>query len=214
VPPKSAKGPGGETADGRSYSAPDAQRAEEILRVAAELFAQHGYNGIGMRGIAAAIGIQPASLYHHFRSKQDVLFPIILNTIRESAALQAEIVQGEGTVTERLSQLIRAEILHLKRIRNQSIVSLNEEDKLTPEQFALVHQERRQYRLGLEALIRDGIRTGELRVEDPRLATVAVLDLIKGISTWFREDDHLPIEEVANTYVHLIVPGLLRATNA
>lgn len=48
------------------------KRRFEILKVASRLFANHGYEGVSIRGIADAAGILSASLYHHFSSKQEL----------------------------------------------------------------------------------------------------------------------------------------------
>ncbi|MGH3950933.1 MAG: helix-turn-helix domain-containing protein, partial [Pseudonocardiaceae bacterium] len=48
-------------------------RREQILAAAAELFAQHGFHGVGIDDIGAAVGISGPALYRHFRSKDAML---------------------------------------------------------------------------------------------------------------------------------------------
>lgn len=48
-------------------------RREQILAAAAELFAQHGFHGVGIDDIGAAVGISGPALYRHFRSKDAIL---------------------------------------------------------------------------------------------------------------------------------------------
>ena len=50
-----------------------ASRREQILAAAAELFAQHGFHGVGIDDIGAAVGISGPALYRHFRSKDAML---------------------------------------------------------------------------------------------------------------------------------------------
>ncbi len=50
-----------------------ASRREQILTAAAELFAQHGFHGVGIDDIGAAVGISGPALYRHFRSKDAML---------------------------------------------------------------------------------------------------------------------------------------------
>jgi AcrR family transcriptional regulator len=47
-----------------------------ILRIALELFTQHGYEGTSIRQITTCLGITPAALYYHFESKEAVLLGI------------------------------------------------------------------------------------------------------------------------------------------
>ena len=46
---------------------------EKIMRVAARMFSEKGYDKVTTREIAKAIGINSASIYHHFSSKDDIL---------------------------------------------------------------------------------------------------------------------------------------------
>src|SRR3954452_25328101 len=50
-----------------------ANRREQIMAAAAELFARHGFHGVGINDIGAAVGISGPALYRHFRSKDAVL---------------------------------------------------------------------------------------------------------------------------------------------
>ena len=50
---------------------------ERITEAALELFSRNGYNGTSVRQIAEAVGIKDASLYKHFKSKQEILGSIV-----------------------------------------------------------------------------------------------------------------------------------------
>ena len=51
----------------------NANRREQILAAAAELFASHGFHGVGIDDIGAAVGISGPALYRHFRGKDAML---------------------------------------------------------------------------------------------------------------------------------------------
>ena len=57
-------------------------RREQILAAAAELFARHGFHGVGIDEIGAAVGISGPALYRHFRSK-DAMLGEMLTSISE-----------------------------------------------------------------------------------------------------------------------------------
>ncbi|HVW45300.1 MAG TPA: TetR/AcrR family transcriptional regulator [Amycolatopsis sp.] len=81
-----------------------ASRREQILAAAAELFARHGFHGVGIDDIGAAVGISGPALYRHFRSK-DAMLGEMLNSIshylldggtaRAEAAENPELVLAE-----------------------------------------------------------------------------------------------------------------------
>lgn len=50
-----------------------AANKEKILRISIDLFSEKGYEGVTLREIAARVGIKAASIYNHFRSKEDIL---------------------------------------------------------------------------------------------------------------------------------------------
>lgn len=52
-------------------------RREEILAVALRLFVRDGYAATGIRAIAAEVGIREASIYYHFRSKDEIFGALI-----------------------------------------------------------------------------------------------------------------------------------------
>src|SRR5947207_10259577 len=59
-----------------------ASRREQIMAAAAELFAHHGFHGVGIDDIGSAVGISGPALYRHFRSK-DAMLGEMLTTISE-----------------------------------------------------------------------------------------------------------------------------------
>ena len=53
---------------------------QEILRTAARLFQQRGYDATSMNDVAAALKLSKGGLYHHFQSKDEILFEIMAFT--------------------------------------------------------------------------------------------------------------------------------------
>jgi len=78
-------------------SRPGATARDEILDAAAELFTTQGFASTSTRSIADAVGIRQSSLYHHFKTKDDILEDLLEGTVsgslkfaRAVAALPAE----------------------------------------------------------------------------------------------------------------------------
>lgn len=83
---------------------------ERILQVSARLFREHGYDGTSVRDIAAEVGMLSGSLFHHFASKQAILFELMKRVIEvNSEHLAREIARGENN-TERLCNAIACEL--------------------------------------------------------------------------------------------------------
>lgn len=60
---------------------PGATPADEILDAAAELFTTQGYASTSTRSIADAVGIRQSSLYHHFKTKDEILEDLLEGTV-------------------------------------------------------------------------------------------------------------------------------------
>ncbi len=186
-----------------------ATRRDEIARAAAGVFAESGYAAVGMREVAAAVGIRGASLYHHFGSKEEILYAICLTVTEEPNAENLPLLDAPGTPASRLAALVRAHLRHLHRRRVEHVVGLHEVAALTPEHRAVVDGHRRTYQRRVRDVVAAGVAAGEFVVPEPTLAALALCDALNGLSHWFHPDGPLPLEAVADGYVDLLVDGML-----
>lgn len=86
-------------------SRPGATARDEILDAAAELFTTHGFANTSTRSIADAVGIRQSSLYHHFKTKDDILEDLLEGTVLAGLAFAravASLPHGEATPGSRL----------------------------------------------------------------------------------------------------------------
>lgn len=185
---------------------------EQIVDIAARLFARDGYHEVGIREVAAALNIRGASIYHHFESKEAILHAICLTVTREPVREQLPLLDAAGTPTERLTALVRAHVLHLARRQVEHLVGRREMAALTPEHRTEIDDYRRYYHRRVRDTVAAGVRSGELAVPDPDVATLALLDMLNGSSGWYRPDGQIGAEALAEQYVTLAIPGLLRGS--
>ena len=82
---------------------PTPTRREQILAAAAELFARHGFHGVGIDDIGSAVGISGPALYRHFRSK-DAMLGEMLTSISE------ELLAGGQDRAGQLAELVRFQV--------------------------------------------------------------------------------------------------------
>jgi TetR/AcrR family transcriptional regulator, cholesterol catabolism regulator len=98
-----------ELVDGGHITDPDSARGK-LLQVAAHLFRNKGYERTTVRDLAGAVGIQSGSIFHHFKSKDEILRSVMEETIRYNTALMHAALADAGTVRERVLALIRCEL--------------------------------------------------------------------------------------------------------
>jgi AcrR family transcriptional regulator len=184
-------------------------RRAEIVALAARLFRERGYHGVGMRGIAEAANMQAASLYHHFTNKEELLLEAIFVVDRDLIVEQLPLLDGPGSYADRLARLVRGHVVHIGKNRDAWWVAARELRALSVERLAAVQVYRRRYQRRIAEFIAEGVRAGEFACDDPRLVTLAILDMVNGPNEWFRPTGRYRIEELGERYAALVLRLLL-----
>lgn len=187
---------------------PAVERRAEIVSAAARIFATNGYSNVGMREIADAVGIRGASLYHHFSSKEEILYAICLTVTKEPVEQNLPLLDAAGTPGERLAALVRAHIRHLLHRRVEYLVGLHEKASLTAGHRAEIDQYLIYYNRRVRDVLAAGMRSGEFRELNPTIAALGICDMLNGVSTWIHGDEDSDVDEVVATYTALLFNGL------
>lgn len=166
------------------------------IRAAAErLFARSGYAAVSMREIAAEVGVGAGALYHYTPDKQTLLVDLMRDHLETLLAAWAGADPG-GAAAARLDAFARFHIrFHVDR-PDAVIVAYMELRALEPEGFAEIEALRRRYEAVPEGILRDGIASGVFAPADVRLAAMALIAMLTGVNTWFREGGRLDRAEV------------------
>lgn len=183
-------------------------RANEILKVAARLFYERDYNAVGMRTIADAAGVRGASLYHHFRSKEEMLYCIVLEVTRDYIDDAVRLLDDHDDHPRRLGDLLEGHILYFWEHRHALSVGFREMHNLTPEHYGEVREHRLRYQRRIQEFIQAGVEAGAFHTAEPRLAALAILDMVNGVNDWFRVDHPLTIDQVAAEYRKILLSTL------
>ena len=83
-------------------------------------------------------------------------------------------------------------------------VSYMELRNLTPENFNIIEGLRRDYETRAEAILRRGVAEGRFAVAEPRIAAMALIAMLTGVNTWFRERGRLSPREVEAVYWDMV----------
>ena len=182
-------------------------RQQEIARHATSLFAQYGYRAVGMRAIAEAVGIRTSSLYHHFHSKEELLYAIAMAVTRDfldgPASTPHDGRDGGVTACDELIRLVRRHVEYFARHREAQVVSRREMRELKPEHLAEAMAYERAYQARTEAVIRAGIDSGAFQAHDAKVTALALLDMLNGISAWYSDVGPLGRTALAERYAIL-----------
>ena len=186
---------------------------ERILRAAYGLFVESGYRSVSMQQIAEASGIQKATLYHHFRSKED-LFVAIVRSVNQHTADDVAAVIAEGGSAE--EQLVKMAAQSFRRSQSHYSRLLTDiQENLDPERRKEILKEQAFPSDLLEEIVRTGIANGELPDVDVSLVISMYSGLIWG-QIWMKKigrDGRTLDDELARTLIHTLFAGL-RCANA
>lgn len=180
-------------------SGSSSEKTRPLVRAAAlRLFARDGYAAVSMRQIAAEVGVQAGALYRYTPDKQSLLFELMHVHMEELLAAW-HAVAPSGPPRERLDAFVRFHIHHHMDRAEAVFISYMELRNLTPENFAVIEGMRAQYERVLEDILADCDADA-----DGKLTTLAVLAMLTGVNTWYREGGRLDRAAVAESYVGMV----------
>lgn len=186
-------------------------RRTEIVHCAAARFDARGYHRTSMEDIADAVGIRKPSLYHYFKSKEDILISIheeFLRVLLDRLDRRAELVVSPK---QQLLEVI-ADILELMETHRGHVrVFFEHHGELTGARADEIRLKRDRYRERVESMMRAGIQTGEFRPVDVRLSSLALFGMCNWAYQWYRPNQTLRGREIAYVFWDIFISGI-RAT--
>ena len=173
-----------------------------VREAALRLFAQSGFAAVSMRQIATEVGVQAGALYNYTPDKQTLLFELMRTHMEE--LLEAAPEAGEAPATTRLEDFVRFHIGFHHARPDSVFIAYMELRNLEPENFEAIEALRRRYETVLETILQAGSAEGVFAVADSRLATLAVIAMLTGVTTWFRPDGRLSLDAVQDQYWQMV----------
>jgi len=184
---------------------------QEILRTAARLFQQRGYDATSMNDIAAALKLSKGGLYHHFQSKDEILFEIMNHAMEITQERVLDPVRGIADPEERLRALIRRHIEVVLGPRDREItVMLHENHPLPPALRKRINARKKDYVHFLENLMSEVQRSRHAQGKvSPRAAAFALLGMLNWIYQWYKPEGDLQASSLVPQFTELIFGGIL-----
>lgn len=174
-----------------------------IRAAALALFARHGFAAVSMRQIAGQVGVQAGALYLYTPDKETLLFDLLKGHMDDLIAAWEAEPKGEGP-RARLESFVRFHIRFNLERSDAVFLSYMELRNLGPENFARIELLRRDYEDRLEAILRDGVGQGVFAAPDTKVATLAIIAMLTGVNTWYREGGRLSQERVGDIYWDMV----------
>ncbi len=184
--------------------------AAAIRKVGLRLIFEHGFAAMSLRRLAAEVGLQPASLYNHIKTKQDLLFELIHDhMLALLSQTDQALAASEPAPLPRLRAFIAHHLLYHMEKKREVFVANFELRALTPRNYRTIVMLRRTYEQRLVSLLEDGIAAGAVDVADVRVAAYAILALLTGACTWYQPNGRLSKAAVIALHTDLVLKGCL-----
>ena len=187
-------------------------KQSEIFAAALRLFQAQGYHGTSMQDLADAVGMQKASLYYYFRSKQELLVRVCELGTGAFAQELEEIVASDLRATEKLQRAIECHLVALCEQLDLFTVFLREQKFLADAEKKKLRGEGKHHAELLAVILQQGIDAGEFRAVNVPVTTLAILGMCNWIYEWYSPDGAFEPRTLADMFAALVVDGLKQET--
>ena len=183
-------------------------RKAEIIRRATVLFRRNGYAGASMRDLARDSGIEAASLYSHFKSKEDILQKICF-------AMADAYMQGIGTALkdegahQKLKTVIKEHSKVSLRHMDAAAVMWNEWKHMTDPYRKDFVEMIRSYENRFTEILVEGCEEGVFEIDKVAVAANIMLSAMNGLIHWYDPEKH-DHEHVTKTLTVFALRGIIK----
>ena len=189
-----------------------ASRRDELLELAAAMFAERGLRATTVRDIADSAGILSGSLYHHFSSKEEMVDEVLRGFLDWLFERYQEIVATEPNPLERLMGLFLASFEAIAHRHAQVVIYQDEAKRLSGQpRFSYVDERNKEQRKMWMDVLNQGIEEGYFRPDiDVDLVCRFIRDTTWVSVRWYQPGGPLTAEQVGQQYLTIVLGGITR----
>jgi len=170
-------------------------RRADILQAAIDLFAKGGSRGTCIAAIADRIGVTPAAVMHHFKTKEALLGEVVAEIDNRRPSFGEQLPSLERLRhTAEWGRLVEEneELANLARLAAVMVAEALDADHPSHEYFVERH---RKFRSDAADLLRTGIGEGWIRPDiDPAVVSTLIVGIVHGVQVqWFLDPQSVPM---------------------
>ncbi len=192
----------------------DKQGSEQALKSAAlRLFSEKGFFRTTTRDLTEATGLSKGALYWHFASKEEIAFALISDMLRDFLERIEKARDEEGSVIDR-SRRLAADVAELYYTETDYLRLLwkfraDRSFIFSEEYNNTVMSYYRRMREGLQAIIEQGIKNGELKKVDPKKMAFIFLGITEGLEVqWLENEEEFSMREALPETLNMILASV------
>jgi len=183
---------------------------DKIIQSSLDLFSKEGYHAVSVNKIVSVANTSKGGFYHHFSSKNEVLFEIHDVFITYALKKSREADKLNKTPTKRLIKILD-EFVHVFDLYQAHLsVFYQESFNLDDEYEKIIKVKRNAFKSIITRVLYDGIKAGEFRQDlNIDLTTMAILGMVNWMYKWYDPNGKNTIAEISNFYIDFIMKSVL-----
>ncbi len=190
-------------------------KRDELLRVAADIFIEKGYQNTTLNDVAESAGIDRASVYYYVGSKEEFFHEAVkVGAAKNAEALNATLARDDIGTREKVEQLVRMLMQSYHDSYPFIYVYIQEEmhkiaDSKTPWAREMIEKTRSIEKQVIK-LIQQGIEEGVFRDDvNPILAVNAVFGMMNWTYRWYTPEGKFSPDEVSDAFCKIFLSGMM-----
>lgn len=206
------QGPRGRASSGRKggLGLKHEDKRTAILRTAARLFAEKGYEATSLDNIAERLGMHKATLYHYVDNKESILYQCLVLSFGDLDEVIEKTKDRSIPVLERLRMYVRSLAVAQNNDFGRCLVLVGSRP-LEMTQGGDVRQFQRRLDATVRDLITEGIADGSVKPCNPGMFSALLFGALNWVPRWHSESGKLSIPQVADTFMDMLIDGIATA---
>ncbi|MFD0951400.1 TetR/AcrR family transcriptional regulator [Virgibacillus natechei] len=184
---------------------------QKIIQSSLLLFEKYGFHGVTVNEIVKNVGTSKGGFYHHFTTKDELLFVIhdtFITYVLKKAIIATKTYQSP---TKKLQAIIKDFVKVFDLYKPHISVFYQESIYLKPKYERLVKKKRDQFKEIIKQAVYEGKESGEFREDIPvEITTMAILGMVNWTYKWYQQSGAKSIDEIGDIYVDLILHAVLK----
>jgi TetR/AcrR family transcriptional regulator, cholesterol catabolism regulator len=180
-----------------------------ILRHAAQVFCDKGYEGASIRDISRSSGVSLAGMYYYIKSKQELLYLIQLVTFKTIVARLEKRLKGVSDPAEKLRALVQNHLEYFLRHPVEMRVLTHEDEALEGEYRKEVLEVKRRYYSIALGIFEEMRKAGIARRVNSRVAVLSLFGMMNWVHTWHRPQTDPQAHPLAETMMGMFLHGVM-----
>jgi TetR/AcrR family transcriptional regulator, cholesterol catabolism regulator len=189
----------------------NSEKAKEIKRLVARLFADKGYHATSMRDIGNNIGMSKSSMYNYFKSKEEILFHLMNDAMDEALEEIQSICRADHPPEIKLKEVLDFYARYYAGDQDSLILLVNESQSLGSENLKILKDKERDYVRLIGSILEELSQADRMKDIHPTVATFAFFGMVHYTIKWYHKSGAVSPSQLAKYFVEIFSKGILKA---